>query len=78
MGNRNCSTAGTHDVLRILLGAEDPEDARTVLVPFHKSIVPHVDAAARRLTIDPPEGLFDIAVPARRRHKNPRNKPPKL
>jgi hypothetical protein len=73
-----CNCEGTHDVLRILLGAEDPEDARTVLVPFHKSIVPHVDAAAHRLTIDPPEGLFDTATPARRRHKNPRNKPPKL
>jgi hypothetical protein len=72
------SCAGTHDTLRILLGADDPEDARTILVPFHKSIVPHIDAAARRMTIDPPDGLFDIAVPARRRHKNPRNKLPKL
>ncbi len=65
-------------MIRILLPAEDPDDARTVLVPFVKAIVPHVDMAARQMTISPPDGLFDISVPARRRSRNPRNKPPKL
>lgn len=72
------SGAGCHDTLRILLAAENPAAARTVLVPFVKDIVPAIDLAARRMTIAPPEGLFDISVPARRMRKNPRNKPPKL
>jgi 16S rRNA processing protein RimM len=31
-----------------------------VLVPFVKAIVPEVDLAARRVVIDPPDGLLDL------------------
>jgi len=31
-----------------------------VLVPFRKAMVPVVDVAARRLQVDPPEGLLDV------------------
>jgi 16S rRNA processing protein RimM len=31
----------------------------TVLVPFTQAIVPTVDLTARRIVVDPPEGLFD-------------------
>ena len=31
-----------------------------VLVPFVQSMVPVVDVAARRLQVDPPEGLLDV------------------
>ena len=35
-------------------------DGREVLVPFVKAIVPTVDLGARRLVVDPPEGLLDL------------------
>jgi 16S rRNA processing protein RimM len=35
-------------------------DGREVLVPFVRQIVPHIDPAAGTLTVDPPEGLFDL------------------
>jgi 16S rRNA processing protein RimM len=34
-------------------------DGREVLVPFVHAVVPDVDLAARTLTVDPPDGLFD-------------------
>jgi 16S rRNA processing protein RimM len=34
-------------------------DGRLVQVPFTRAAVPHVDVAGRRVTIDPPAGLFD-------------------
>ncbi len=46
-------------------GAGDLLDIRpvtggpSVLLPFTKAFVPAVDLAARRVTIDPPAGLFD-------------------
>jgi 16S rRNA processing protein RimM len=36
------------------------EDDSEVLVPFVAEIVPTVDLGARRVTVDPPEGLFDL------------------
>jgi 16S rRNA processing protein RimM len=33
---------------------------RTVLVPFRRPIVTDVDRAARRITLDPPDGLLDV------------------
>jgi 16S rRNA processing protein RimM len=45
---------GAGDSLEI----ERPEGG-TVLVPFSRAAVPVVDVAARRLVVDPPEGLFD-------------------
>ncbi|MEM7642382.1 MAG: ribosome maturation factor RimM [Pseudomonadota bacterium] len=36
-----------------------PKGGAPVLVPFTKAIVPTVDLGARRLVVDPPEGLFD-------------------
>jgi 16S rRNA processing protein RimM len=41
-----------------LLVLERPDGAE-VLVPFVRAIVPEVDVAARRIVIDPPEGLLD-------------------
>ena len=35
-------------------------DGRERLVPFAKAIVPTVDLAARRVVIDPPDGLLDL------------------
>lgn len=35
-------------------------DGREVLVPFVRQIVPHVDVAGGTLTVDPPEGLFEL------------------
>lgn len=35
-------------------------DGRERLVPFVSAIVPTVDLPARRIVIDPPEGLFDL------------------
>jgi 16S rRNA processing protein RimM len=35
-------------------------DGRERLVPFVSAIVPTVDLAARRVVIDPPEGLFEL------------------
>jgi 16S rRNA processing protein RimM len=35
-------------------------DGRTALVPFVKAIVPHVDIAAGRVVMTPPDGLFDL------------------
>jgi len=37
-----------------------------LLVPFVTAMVPVVDVAARRLQIDPPEGLLDVEHPPRR------------
>ena len=36
---------------------------RSVLVPFTRAIVPEVDLAAGRLTVDPPPGLFGDGGP---------------
>lgn len=41
-----------------MLVVATPDD-REVLVPFVAAIVPSVDVAARRVVIDPPEGLLD-------------------
>ena len=43
------------DVLVVRRAGTDDE----VLVPFVKAMVPVVDVAARRLQVDPPEGLLD-------------------
>ena len=34
-------------------------DGREVLIPFVAEIVPDIDLAAKRITIDPPGGMFD-------------------
>ena len=36
------------------------DNAAEVLVPFVKAMVPVVDVAARRLDVEPPEGLLDL------------------
>jgi 16S rRNA processing protein RimM len=41
------------------LEVERPEGGGTVLVPFTRAAVPVVDLQARRLVVDPPEGLLD-------------------
>ena len=42
-----------------LLELKLPDQKSTVLVPFNVDSVPELDLDARRLTIDPPEGLLD-------------------
>jgi 16S rRNA processing protein RimM len=37
-------------------------DARELMIPFVKAIVPSVDLAGGVLTIDPPDGLLDLAA----------------
>lgn len=44
------------DVLVVRRSGSDAE----VLVPFVKAMVPVVDVAARRLEVEPPEGLLDL------------------
>lgn len=44
---------GAGDLLEIA-----PARGPTVLVPFTKAVVPQVDTAAGRVTLDPPDGLF--------------------
>jgi 16S rRNA processing protein RimM len=46
---------GAGDVLEVQLAGS----LETILVPFSRQAVPQVDVAARRLVIDPTEGLFD-------------------
>lgn len=69
------------DVLEVALGdfaaAEAPggggvsawdwADAKRVLVPFVRPIVPVVDVARRVVEVDPPAGLFETAVVPRRK-----------
>jgi 16S rRNA processing protein RimM len=45
---------GAGDMLELRMA-----DGRLVQVPFTRAAVPHVDVAGRRVTIDPPAGLFD-------------------
>lgn len=33
---------------------------RTILIPFHSSVVTGWDVATRQITVDPPEGLLDL------------------
>ncbi|MBF9048955.1 16S rRNA processing protein RimM [Roseobacter sp. HKCCD9010] len=42
-----------------LLEVRAKEQKNTVLVPFTQEVVPTVDLTAKRIIIDPPEGLFD-------------------
>jgi 16S rRNA processing protein RimM len=48
---------GAGDLLEIKLAREP----RTVFVPFTREIVPAIDLAAGKLTVDPPLGLLDDA-----------------
>jgi hypothetical protein len=46
--------------------------AAELLVPFVKAMVPVVDVSARRLEVDPPEGLLDLtAEPSRSPTRTP-------
>ena len=45
-----------------LLGVD--RDGAEVLVPLVKSMCPEIDVAARRIVIDPPEGLLEVNAPA--------------
>ncbi|MCB1499983.1 MAG: ribosome maturation factor RimM [Bauldia sp.] len=47
---------GAGDLLEIA-----PKRGETLLVPFTRAVVPEVDLAARRIVVDPPEGLIDAA-----------------
>lgn len=69
------SGTGAHDTLLIELARTEDDVAkaqlRTCMVPFAKAIVPVVDVAARRLEIDPPEGLLDICKVVKLRPPRP-------
>lgn len=52
---------GAGDLLEIRLASEN----RSALVPFTNAVVPRVDLARARLTIDPPPGLLDDTAPER-------------
>lgn len=52
---RSVISAG-NDLLEV-----ERSDAKTVLIPFVKAIVPVVDLAKRRIEILPPAGLLDLA-----------------
>ena len=45
-----------------LLGVD--RDGAEVLVPLVKTMCPEIDVAARRIVIDPPEGLLEVNAPA--------------
>ncbi len=49
---------GADDLLEVRRPAK-----RSIYVPFTKAVVPTIDFAARRLVIDPPEGLLDEPAP---------------
>ena len=45
----------------VLVVQPQPAGAAEILVPFVKAMVPVVDVAARMVTIDPPDGLLELA-----------------
>ena len=47
-----------------LLGVD--RDGAEVLVPLVKTMVPEIDVAARRIVVDPPEGLLEVNAPGGR------------
>jgi 16S rRNA processing protein RimM len=55
------------DVLHLphgdVLVVQREDNGAEVLVPFVKTMVPVVDVAARRLEVEPPEGLLDLTDP---------------
>mgnify|MGYP006274106459 CR=1 FL=1 len=51
-----------------LLEVRVPGRRETVLVPFTKEVVPDVDVKARRLVVDPPDGLLDGPGAAKAEH----------
>jgi 16S rRNA processing protein RimM len=46
---------GAGDLLEIA-----PRRGETILVPFTRAVVPGIDLAAGRVTVDPPEGLLTV------------------
>lgn len=46
-----------------LLGVD--RDGAEVLVPLVKAMCPEIDVAARRIVVDPPEGLLEVNAPAK-------------
>ena len=46
---------GAGDVVEVQLAGS----LETILVPFTREAVPEIDVAARRIVVDPPEGLLD-------------------
>jgi 16S rRNA processing protein RimM len=46
---------GAGDVIEVELAGS----LETILVPFTREVVPEIDVTARRLVIDPPEGLLE-------------------
>lgn len=55
-------TSVRDDAADLRFRGEIPDDAKRVLVPFVKEIVPFVDVQRGEIALDPPQGLLDIAV----------------
>jgi 16S rRNA processing protein RimM len=51
---------GGVELLRVQLGGSERRRSDEVLIPFAQEICPEVDVGARRILIDPPEGLLDL------------------
>jgi 16S rRNA processing protein RimM len=49
---------GAGDLLEIIM----PGQSDTILLPFTQAAVPTVDLTAKRIVVDPPEGLFPDAT----------------
>jgi len=54
---------GAGDLLEVAPAAGGP----TIMIPFTRAVVPAVDMTARRLVVDPPDGLFADAGSAARK-----------
>ena len=48
---------GTSGGSRLVVGAADGQE---ILIPLAQDICPLIDIAARRIVVDPPEGLLDV------------------
>jgi 16S rRNA processing protein RimM len=43
-----------------VLVVERPEDGAELLIPLCEAVCPVVDTAAKRIVVDPPDGLLDL------------------
>lgn len=55
---KNVMDHGAGDLLEIIM----PGQSDTILLPFTQAAVPTVDLTAKRIVVDPPEGLFPDAT----------------
>lgn len=58
---------GAGDILEVKLDAR----RSTVMLPFDATVVPHVDVAGGRVTVELPEGTFEDDLPPREGRRSP-------